>query len=122
MAFLAEQANGKASDGFQRIMEIEPSELHERVPFICGSSNTVLYQELLEACLSDQLDNNILSRVCFAAVTRYHLALYIRFFSTFALLFVMTKSNDVCTQLCESSLTYKPVYSVIHVIIYIIYV
>jgi fructose-1,6-bisphosphatase I len=37
MAFLAEQANGKASDGFTRIMDIQPTELHERVPFICGS-------------------------------------------------------------------------------------
>ncbi len=41
MAFLAEQANGKASDGFQRILDIEPTELHERVPFICGSKNMV---------------------------------------------------------------------------------
>lgn len=38
MAFLAEQASGKATDGFQRIMEIEPSELHQRTPFVCGSS------------------------------------------------------------------------------------
>ncbi|MCA0131087.1 class 1 fructose-bisphosphatase [Winogradskyella alexanderae] len=41
MAFLAEQANGKASDGFSRIMDIEPTELHERVPFICGSKKMV---------------------------------------------------------------------------------
>lgn len=41
MAFLAEQANGKASDGFTRIMDIEPVELHQRVPFICGSKNMV---------------------------------------------------------------------------------
>ncbi len=41
MAFLAEQANGKASDGFTRIMDIAPTELHERVPFICGSKNMV---------------------------------------------------------------------------------
>ncbi|MDU8886758.1 class 1 fructose-bisphosphatase [Yeosuana sp. MJ-SS3] len=41
MAFLAEQANGKASDGFRRIMEVEPTELHQRVPFICGSKNMV---------------------------------------------------------------------------------
>ncbi|WP_242092530.1 class 1 fructose-bisphosphatase [Aestuariivivens sediminicola] len=41
MAFLAEQANGKASDGFTRIMDIEPTELHQRVPFICGSKNMV---------------------------------------------------------------------------------
>jgi fructose-1,6-bisphosphatase len=33
MAFIVEQAGGKASDGFGRIMEIEPKELHERVPF-----------------------------------------------------------------------------------------
>jgi fructose-1,6-bisphosphatase I len=34
MAFIVEQAGGKASDGFGRIMEIEPKELHERVPFL----------------------------------------------------------------------------------------
>jgi len=38
MAFLAEQASGKATDGFQRIMDIEPTELHQRTPFVCGSS------------------------------------------------------------------------------------
>ncbi|GAA4269024.1 class 1 fructose-bisphosphatase [Hyunsoonleella aestuarii] len=41
MAFLAEEANGKASDGFTRIMDIQPTELHERVPFVCGSRNMV---------------------------------------------------------------------------------
>ncbi len=41
MAYLAEQANGKANDGFTRIMDIEPTELHQRVPFICGSKNMV---------------------------------------------------------------------------------
>ncbi len=41
MAFLAEQANGKASDGYTRIMDIAPTELHERVPFFCGSKNMV---------------------------------------------------------------------------------
>jgi len=41
MAYLAEQAFGKASNGFQRIMEIEPTELHQRVPFFCGSRNMV---------------------------------------------------------------------------------
>jgi fructose-1,6-bisphosphatase I len=41
MAFIAEQARGKASDGFNRIMEIVPSELHERAPFFCGSYNMV---------------------------------------------------------------------------------
>ncbi|KQC30311.1 class 1 fructose-bisphosphatase [Flagellimonas eckloniae] len=41
MAFLAEQAKGKASNGHQPIMEIEPTELHERVPFFCGSKKMV---------------------------------------------------------------------------------
>ena len=34
IAFIAEQANGVASDGKQRIMDIDPKELHQRVPFI----------------------------------------------------------------------------------------
>jgi len=41
MAFIAEQANGKASDGFTRILDIQPTELHQRIPFICGSKNMV---------------------------------------------------------------------------------
>ncbi|WP_121667375.1 class 1 fructose-bisphosphatase [Mesonia aquimarina] len=41
MAFIAEQAGGKASDGFQRIMDIKPKELHQRVPFFCGSKKMV---------------------------------------------------------------------------------
>ncbi len=45
MAFLAEQANGKASDGFTRILDIIPTELHQRVPFFCGSKNMVTKAE-----------------------------------------------------------------------------
>lgn len=45
MAFLAEQAGGKASNGYQRIMEIQPTELHQRVPFFCGSKNMVTKAE-----------------------------------------------------------------------------
>ena len=41
IAFIAEQAGGKASDGFNRILEIEPKELHQRVPFFCGSIEMV---------------------------------------------------------------------------------
>ncbi|MDC7996581.1 class 1 fructose-bisphosphatase [Gilvibacter sediminis] len=48
MAFLAEQAGGKASDGFQRILDIEPTELHQRVPFFCGSTTMV---EQAESCM-----------------------------------------------------------------------
>ncbi|MDG1015123.1 MAG: class 1 fructose-bisphosphatase [Flavobacteriaceae bacterium] len=41
MAFLAEQAFGKASNGSCRIMDIIPTELHQRVPFVCGSMSMV---------------------------------------------------------------------------------
>ncbi|MFC4722674.1 class 1 fructose-bisphosphatase [Geojedonia litorea] len=41
MAFIAEQAHGKASDGFGRILDIQPTALHERAPFFCGSKNMV---------------------------------------------------------------------------------
>jgi fructose-1,6-bisphosphatase I len=37
MSFIAEQAGGKASDGYTRILDIKPTELHQRVPFFCGS-------------------------------------------------------------------------------------
>ncbi|CSE17295.1 Fructose-1%2C6-bisphosphatase%2C type I [Vibrio cholerae] len=41
MAFLIEQAGGLASDGASRIMDIKPTELHQRVPFFVGSKNMV---------------------------------------------------------------------------------
>jgi fructose-1,6-bisphosphatase I len=41
MAFLAERAGGKASDGFNRILDIKPTELHQRVPFFCGNEDMV---------------------------------------------------------------------------------
>ncbi len=41
MAFLVEQAGGKATDGYTRIMDLQPQELHERVPFFCGSRKMV---------------------------------------------------------------------------------
>jgi fructose-1,6-bisphosphatase I len=41
MAFLVEQAGGVASNGSQRIMDITPGKLHERVSVILGSKNEV---------------------------------------------------------------------------------
>jgi fructose-1,6-bisphosphatase I len=41
LAFVAEQAGGRASDGQQRIMDIQPRSLHQRTPFYVGSSNMV---------------------------------------------------------------------------------
>ena len=36
-AFIVEKAGGKATNGKQRIMDIEPKELHQRTPFFIGS-------------------------------------------------------------------------------------
>jgi len=41
LAFIVEQAGGTATDGKRRIMELQPSELHERVPFFIGSPSMV---------------------------------------------------------------------------------
>mgnify|MGYP001791449827 FL=1 len=41
MAFLAEQAGGMAVGGKSRILDMQPTELHQRVPFFCGSKNMV---------------------------------------------------------------------------------
>jgi fructose-1,6-bisphosphatase I len=37
LAFIGEQAGGMATDGMQRIVNIEPHELHQRTPFVIGS-------------------------------------------------------------------------------------
>jgi len=41
MAFLAEQAGGKASDGMRRILDITPESLHQRAPFFVGTRSMV---------------------------------------------------------------------------------
>lgn len=39
IAFIAEQAGGRAHDGTQRILDIQPTEVHQRTPFYVGSKN-----------------------------------------------------------------------------------
>ena len=41
LAFIAEQAGGYASDGAQRILDIQPDSLHQRVPLFIGSRELV---------------------------------------------------------------------------------
>jgi fructose-1,6-bisphosphatase I len=41
LAFIVEQAGGKASDGLGRIMDIQPKDLHQRVPLFIGSKDMV---------------------------------------------------------------------------------
>ncbi|MDX5446691.1 MAG: class 1 fructose-bisphosphatase [Zoogloeaceae bacterium] len=41
MAMIIEQAGGAASTGLQRIMEVQPTQLHQRIPVVLGSSSEV---------------------------------------------------------------------------------
>jgi fructose-1,6-bisphosphatase I len=41
MSFIIEQAGGAATDGSQRILEIQPTSLHQRVPVFLGSKEEV---------------------------------------------------------------------------------
>lgn len=41
ISFLCEQAGGKASDGANRILDIQPTELHQRAPFFVGTKSMV---------------------------------------------------------------------------------
>ncbi|GMU94537.1 MULTISPECIES: class 1 fructose-bisphosphatase [Ignavibacterium] len=45
MAFIVEQAGGRATDGKQRILEIKPESLHQRIPIFIGSEEDVLMVE-----------------------------------------------------------------------------
>ena len=45
LAFITEQAGGRATDGYQRIMDIKPEELHQRVAYFVGSTAMVLEAE-----------------------------------------------------------------------------
>jgi fructose-1,6-bisphosphatase I len=41
LAYIAEQAGGLATDGYNRILDIQPEKLHQRAPFFIGSKNQV---------------------------------------------------------------------------------
>ena len=41
LAFVVEQAGGRASNGKQRILEIQPENLHQRTPLFIGSEEDV---------------------------------------------------------------------------------
>jgi fructose-1,6-bisphosphatase I len=45
MAFIIEQAGGRASDGKHRLLDIEPHDIHQRTPVILGSKEDVLEAE-----------------------------------------------------------------------------
>ena len=53
-AFITEVAGGKSSDGTQSVLDIIPSELHQRAPFFVGSKKMM---EELEMCLAPAAAN-----------------------------------------------------------------
>lgn len=55
MAFIVEQAGGKASNGYQRILELDVTELHQRSAIMIGSTNMVEKAEEMLACFSPQI-------------------------------------------------------------------
>src|SRR5262249_52928894 len=49
IAFLAEQAGGRASNGKQDILQIQPTDLHQRTPLLVGSQEEIkLLLEMLK--------------------------------------------------------------------------
>eukprot|EP00429_Kryptoperidinium_foliaceum_P006786 CAMPEP_0176020538 /NCGR_PEP_ID=MMETSP0120_2-20121206/9952_1 /TAXON_ID=160619 /ORGANISM="Kryptoperidinium foliaceum, Strain CCMP 1326" /LENGTH=411 /DNA_ID=CAMNT_0017353637 /DNA_START=66 /DNA_END=1301 /DNA_ORIENTATION=+ len=52
MSFIMEQAGGLSTTGTERVMEIQPEFVHQRVPIIMGSKNAV--QEVIDAYAADQ--------------------------------------------------------------------
>lgn len=54
LAFIAEQAGGRASTGHRPIMDVEPDDLHERTPLYIGSSEFV---ELAEEYLARDVES-----------------------------------------------------------------
>ena len=55
MAFIIEQAGGRASNGYDRIMELEVKELHQRSAIFIGSENMVHNAEAMMSFFSPQL-------------------------------------------------------------------
>ena len=45
LAWIIEQAGGKASDGYNRILDLQPSSLHQRTPLFIGSADMVTLAE-----------------------------------------------------------------------------
>jgi fructose-1,6-bisphosphatase I len=56
MAYITEQAGGKATNGFERILEIEVESLHQRCSIFVGSKNMVIKAEEMMAAYSAELN------------------------------------------------------------------
>ena len=54
MSLLIERAGGAATDAVQRILDIEPTDIHQRVPVVLGSKNEVDYVKNLHLKHTDK--------------------------------------------------------------------
>lgn len=54
MSLLIERAGGAATDAVQRILDIEPTDIHQRVPVVLGSKNEVDYVKNLHLKHADK--------------------------------------------------------------------
>ena len=54
MSLLIERAGGGATDAVNRILDIEPTDIHQRVPVVLGSKNEVNYVKDLHVNYSDK--------------------------------------------------------------------
>jgi fructose-1,6-bisphosphatase I/sedoheptulose-1,7-bisphosphatase/fructose-1,6-bisphosphatase I len=61
MAMLVEQAGGSVSTGRQRMLEVQPTSLHQRVPVILGAKNEVERLEQYHLEHDQGLDNSYTS-------------------------------------------------------------
>ena len=63
LAFLIEQAGGRASTGTQEILDVVPEKLHERTPLIIGSKDDVaLVESFVQQKSKAQDEKSIMAR------------------------------------------------------------
>jgi len=69
MAFILEQAGGKAITGYSRVMDVPPKAVHQRVPVILGSPEDVAEcQKFYEACEDPTLRKRCTDRLSLETV------------------------------------------------------
>jgi fructose-1,6-bisphosphatase I len=55
LAFIVEQAGGAATDGANRILDIQPTDLHQRTPLYIGSTSDIeIAQQMLAGAVKEE--------------------------------------------------------------------
>jgi len=64
MSFIAEQAGGMGSTGRGRVLDIQPDEVHQRVPFLAGSYDDVMeMRSYYDSCDDPEIIKRCLARL-----------------------------------------------------------